>query len=504
MNFLDRAIAAVAPRIGADRARARLSIMHYDAATVGRRGASWRSRGTDADAAGSKRERMSFVSRDMVRNNPFALSGQQVIVNNTVGDGIIPKITCPEDVVGSEDLRKRGLKLIEDFIDTTCIDALGRQNLYGLQRLAMNSIVDAGEVLILREFKNAPRGKKTFNLRLRVLEPDYLDDLQDRAFADGGYIRNGIEYDKTGQRTAYHLYDEHPGAEWFRGVGWNSKSRRVPAADVLHIFRQDRPGQQRGVTWFAPITLALQDLGEYQDAQQMRQKVAACFSAFHRRSTARGEGETQLEGLGGTLSPGLIQEIASDEEITFANPPDVGGYDQVMRQGLLSIAAGLGITYEEFVGDLLNVNFSSGRMGRMKMDRNVSSWQWLMLIPQMMNPIGTWIKEEWALCDAEHMHQIMACSFNWVPPHRMLVDPAREIPALNAAVRAGFESRQGVVRKLGHDPERLLEEQSEDAKNAAAAGLMFDSDAAAVSSAGVVQPNTPEDEAETKDSKNGE
>ena len=128
------------------------------------------------------------------------------------------------------------------------------------------------------------------------------------------------------------------------------------------------------------------------------------------------------------------------------------------------------------------------------MDRNVSSWQWLMLIPQMMQPIGDWLLEEWALMDPENGRRIKQCNLNWVPPYRILVDPAREIGALREAVRAGFASRQGVVRQLGSDPERLIEEQQADAKDADLRGLVFDSDAAAVSQSGVTQTPPPADE----------
>lgn len=488
MNILDRVIATVSPQRALDRVRARNALMHYDAATVGRRGSSWRAASTDADTASANRLRMAYVARDMVRNTPFALRAQQVIANNVIGDGIIPKVHAPKEERFAE-IKRRGLEMIEAYVDTTQIDADGRQNLYGLQRLAMNTIVDAGEVLIVREQVRTGR-RGGFGLRLHVFEPDYLDDLQDGVLSNGGSIHDGIEYDRDGNRVAYHLFDQHPGGDWFKGVGWRSRSQRVPADRVLHVYRQDRPGQMRGVTWFAPIALALQDLGDYQDAQIMRQKIAACFAAFHRRSNETGQDASSDVGqLGGTLSPGLIQEIGQDEDIVFASPPDVAGYDVFTRTVLLSIAAGMGITYEALVGDLSNVNYSSARMGRMEMDRNVSSWQWLMMIPQMMEPIGRWIMEEWALLEPESAADIARCRLTWVPPHRILVDPSREIMALRDANRAGYASRQGIIRQLGNDPERLLEEQIEDAKQASEYGLTFESDAGAVSRAGIAQPD---------------
>lgn len=498
MNFIDRAVALVSPERALKRVRARHAIMHYDAATVGRRASSWKASSSDADAAAGRRDRMAFIARDMVRNTPFALRAQQVIVNNAVGDGIIPKGIIPKGENNPDELRQILLNLIEKTVDKTIISADGRQNLYGLQRLAMNTITDAGEVLILREYVADPRPGQ-FRLRLRVLEPDYLDSVRDGVLEGGGSIHDGIEYNVAGQRVAYHLFDQHPGTAWFKGIGWHSRSSRVPARNVLHIYRQDRPGQNRGVSWFAPIALALQDLGDYQDAQIMRQKIAACFAAFHKRSDQLADGDDkEATSLGGSLSPGLIQSIAGDEEITFSNPPDVAGYDTFTRTVLLSIAAGMGITYEALVGDLSNVNFSSARMGRMEMDRNVSSWQWLMLIPQMMHPIGDWLIEEWALMDPQNARRIKASSLNWVPPYRILVDPAREIGALREAVRAGFASRQGVVRQLGSDPERLIEEQEEDAADAKQRGLVFDSDAAAVSQSGVSQTPDPADDTTPK------
>lgn len=486
MNLFERSIAFVSPKVALRRASARSALMHYDAASRGRRGQSWHPTASDGDAAARQRDRLSFVSRDLVRNNPYAQRGVQVIANNVVGDGIIPKI---EDIE-NKDLRKAGLRFIENFVDTVEIDGHGRQNLYGLQRLVMSGIVDSGEMLILREQTAdvPPNRARRPTLRLRVLEPDFLDPLYDGQLPDGGSIHEGIEYDRDGKRVAYHLFDQHPGSDWFQGVGWRHRSRRVDASRVLHIYRQDRAGQMRGVTWLAPVAMALQDLGDYQDAQIMRQKIAACFAAFRKIDPLLPD--QARADMGQTIMPGMIQDIGQADEITFADPPTVGGYDQFMKTGLMSIAAGLGVTYEAYTGDLSGVNFSSGRMGRMEMDRNVSSWQWTMLIPQMLQPLGVWLKEEWALCDPEHASEIMGARIGWVPPHRALIDPTREIPALRDKVRAGFTSRQRVIRELGDDPERVDEEIAQDRAAAIVSGLFFDTDATVpTASAGGVPPD---------------
>lgn len=360
---------------------------------------------------------------------------------------------------------------MERHLDTTLIDADGRNNLYGLQRLAVNTIVDAGEVLIRRRLRERRDGLP-LSLQLQVLEPDFLDTSRDGVI-DGNEVREGIEYDAIGRRTAYWLFPRHPGGAFRLGKTWESK--RISASEILHIYRQDRPGQMRGVSWFAPVALALQDMADHQDAQLMRQKIAACFVAFRISPDADTDPNADMTGLATSLVPGRIQNVAPGEDIRFATPPGVEAYDEFTRTVLRAAAAGMGITYEALSGDLGNVNFSSARIGRMEMASNVSCWQWLMLVPQMLQPIGRWILEQWAL---ERMARpARGLKIEWVPPPMKLVDPTREIPALRDKVRAGFASRQAVVRELGYDPERLLEEQKADAADADAAGLTFDSDA---------------------------
>lgn len=467
MNLLDRVIAGLSPQRALSRVRARKALdvlAHYDAATTGRRSKSWVASGSDADGANARRQRLAYIARDMVRNTPFAARAQQVITNNVVGDGIIPKIIAPTSA-----LQAAALAMIEAHLDSTAIDADGVSNFYGLQRLAMNTLVDAGEVLICRRRRD-PADRLPLPFQIQVLEPDYIDTSKDGRAANGNQIREGIEFDALGRRAAYYLFNDHPGKSTGRMRGW--ESRAVPASEIIHLYRVDRPGQMRGVSWFAGVALQLQDLGDHQDAQMMRQKIAACFAAF-RVTPEDIDSETEPE-LATALKPGAIMDLAPGEDIKFAVPPGVEGYDEFTRSVLRSVAAGMGITYEALTGDMSNVNFSSGRMGRMEMDRNVSSWQWLMMIPQFLGPFGKWLLDGWMLQSGDP--RVLKSRIEWVPPHRIIVDPAREIPALVAAIRGGLASRQGTQRALGYDPERLMEEIKQDREAADAAQVQFDSD----------------------------
>lgn len=476
MSLIDRAIAQLSPSWAFRRAQARqaLNVMaNYDAATTGNRGASWRRSSSDADAASAARARMAFVGRDMIRNTPLAFRAQQVIANNVIGDGIIWKVSG-----GEERVQEKFRISLKKHFDTTSIDADGRSNLYGLQRLVMNAVVADGEVLIRRRRRQRSDGF-ALPFQIEVVEIDHLDTSRDgltTGVPSDNWVREGIEYNAIGQRVAYWLFREHPGST--RRMVRNLMSYRVPASEIIHVYRQDRPKQMRGVSWFAPVALALQDLADGQDAQIMRQKIAACFAAFRIAPEADYQATTtstepDVAGLA-SLVPGRIQNLAPGEDIKFSAPPSVDGYDTFTRLVLQTVASGLGITYEALSGDLSQVNFSSARMGRMEMDRHVSAWQWLTLIPQMMQPIASWAMEAWNLSNPVRIDGDL--TVDWVPPHRMLVDPAREIAALRDEVKAGFASRQGQIRRLGYDPEEIGEEQIEDRKFCADNDLRFDSD----------------------------
>lgn len=470
MSILDRIIAGVSPQRALARAQARraLDVMaHYDAATGGRRSKSWRPSSLDADATAARRQRLAWITRDMIRNTPFATRAQQVIANNVVADGIIPK------VLGTPRQRRRGLELIERHFDTTDIDAEGRLNLYGLQRLAINCIVESGEVLFRRRRRQRSDGY-AMPFQIQILEPDYLDETKDGTLTNGFFIRDGIEYNAIGQRVAYHLFDEHPGGISGRALSLRTQSRRVPAVDVVHVYRLDRPGQRRGVSWFAGIALNLQDLADHQDAELMRQKIASCFAAFRVQPDSFADAPVD-SSIGTTMRPGAIYDLGPGEDIRFGQPPGSDGFEEFSRVVLRSVAAGLGITYEALAGDLSSVNFSSARIGRLEMERNVSAWQWLMMVPQLCDPLGRWFTEAWAFQDG--LPRLAETRLEWVPPPMSIVDPAREVRALADKVRAGFASRQEVVRQLGKDPERLIAEIEEDHKEAERVGVVFDSDA---------------------------
>jgi capsid protein len=148
--------------------------------------------------------------------------------------------------------------------------------------------------------------------------------------------------------------------------------------------------------------------------------------------------------------------------VVFSNPPQVNDYDVVMRLGLCAAAMGLGITYESLAGDLGRVNFSSARIGRLEMDKNIETWQTQILIGQFCAGVGRWSLEAYRLTT----NAKRGLKMSWTAQRRAIIDPTKEIPAIIKKVEGGLSSMQREQRAMGLDPEVIAREREEDAARA--------------------------------------
>jgi lambda family phage portal protein len=271
-NLIDRLVGFVSPAAGVKRLQARRALNLFEGGDRGRRTKHWRTPNTSIQA--DTRSGLSLLrarSRDLAQNNAFAAAAHRELPANIIGTGIRPQVK-----IADEDQRRALEQYVEDWFKTTACDVNGQLNFFGIQNMVAKSVVEAGEALVIRKRRAA--GMSGIPLQIEVLDPDHIDTSKDGIVTGRNTIIQGIEYSPRGQRVAYWLYEHHPGDQFYRMT--NLKSRRVPARDVLHVYRLDRPGQVRGVPWSAPILLKLRDYDEYEDAQLIRQKIAACFSVF--------------------------------------------------------------------------------------------------------------------------------------------------------------------------------------------------------------------------------
>lgn len=426
-------------------------------------------------------------ARDLRRNNPYANKAIQVITSNVIGKGIRTQIRG-ENAENTDGPIEKAWKT---WAYTTACDFEGRNDLLGLQRLIMDAVAESGEVLVRRRFDSS----KDVPLQFQVLEADFLDtSLTNTSSVNGNNIIQGIEFDSLGRRVGYHIFETHPtgiDAAFTLSAG---KSNFIPESEILHIYRMERPGQARGVPWLSPVIIRLKDLDDFEDAQLVRQKIAACFTAFVRDINTDVE-ELDCDDLGDKIEPGIIEFLPPGKTVEFANPPSVDNYKEFTSQVLHSIAAGVGITYESLTGDLNEVNFSSARMGWIEFHRNIEGWRQHIMINHFLDPV---IKE---FMNVMEILGANTSNISWVntPPRREMIDPTKEVPAIVKSVRAGLTTLSDEILAQGKDPIEQLNQVKKDNDLLDKLEIWLDSDPRRTGNNGDVQATEIDEEKNTNE-----
>ncbi|MDI3308730.1 MAG: phage portal protein [Acetobacteraceae bacterium] len=448
------------------------------AAAQDHRASAWAPSGGSANAeVGMAAATVARRARDAVRNDPYASRIVDLWTGNAVGAGITTR--WPGDAHS---------RAWQRWAEGTACDAEGRLDLYGLQALVMRAVVESGECFV-RFLMAAPSPANPIGLRLQVLESDHLDTARN-GMLDGAPTIQGIALGEAGQAAGYWLFPTHPGAWMLPGAGMASV--RIPAGEVLHIYRKRRPGQLRDVSWLAPVLLRLRDLGDYEAALLMKAKIEACLAAV-----VTEEGDEALTGAAAGLlrdaqgravesfEPGMILYRRGLGSVEVVNPSGGGSHAAFAKRALEAAAVGTGLTYDQVSGDLTQANYSSLRAGKIEFRRLCEQVQYGMLIPMLVRPIAERFHAQGALLGLWPAE--MPDGVSHVPPAHEMIDPLKDTTALIAQVRAGFVPQPEAVGAFGYDFRQAVELIREANALLDEAGLALDTDPRRVAKSGAAQ-----------------
>jgi len=481
MNILDVAISYISPKAGLQRAklRAQEAVIRsakrsYEGATKGRRGDGWTSNGANNQNLDIMRALPALRERsiDAYKNNPTVFKIIRTIQNNVVGTGIMP---TPVSVVGQKALTDKEIQKIKaawELFAKTC-DFDGMANFFGQQSMGMRTVAMQGEIFVVRQ-RDA---SAVIPFKLQILSP-HMCDHNKNSFATlrspDNYVVQGVEFDKRGRKVGYWMHEYNPNNEFILKLA----PKFVSVDDVLQVFYKEYPEQVRGIPFGTSAMLNTRDLADYEDAQLMLQKVAACHVAF----TTMPQPEAGTVGVEGTeedaridvdhMEPGMIQHMAPGEEVTFNNPPTPQSYAEYVSKNQQKTAAGFGVTYEQATGDMSNVNFSSGRMGWIEAQRQIEDWQYNMFIPQFCDKVWDWFVEGMKM--ANIIPQDRKVGAEWTPQGREMIDPVKEMNGLILELKSGLVSWTEACKRRGYNPDVLMDQMKKDKKLFEEAGINVD------------------------------
>ena len=458
-NWLDACIGWALPSAGRKRLQDRLWMRYYDAALSGPRRQGFGGRATSANvetggAIGPLRDR----ARSMVRNTPHGHAMVDVMVRHVVGTGLVPVWNT-----GSDRIDAQVTALWDQWAARA--DVEGELDFYSQQALAVRGMIEGGEALgryVDLRYVDDPR----LPMRLQLLEGDHIDAFRDNylQFAvggDGSYRRLGIELDKWARRLGFWLFPVHPGEAYSTRL-----SELVPAEQIRHLYRPERIGQIRGVTWLAPVLLSAKDLSDLLQNTIVKTGIEASFAAF---ITGNSTGSGPLAGSAtrnpdtGEIEympePGTMYTLQPGQDIKFAEPKTSTQFEPIAVNTLQAMAVGAGLTYDQMTGDLRRANYSSLRAGKIEFRRLIEQVQHQTVIPRFLDRIADRFVDR-AILAGSLRPRADGYPRSWVPPANEPIDPQKDLDADIRAVRAGRLSPQEFITMWGRDWRKVMKDSA--------------------------------------------
>ena len=477
----------------------------YAGAQWGRTTADWVTLSTSADAElYTSLRNLRNRTRQLVRDNEHAKHAQRIIRNNVVGHRGIGLQS--EVLTRAGKLNERVNDRIEAAWARWCradsCHVAGKLSLTAIQQMVMGEVPTAGEILV-RLVRKA-FGRSRVPLALELIEADQLVETLSGRGPNGNQIRMGVEVDDWLRPVAYWLYPRHPGDVMLQGQPQSNEYQRVPADEILHIATFDRPSQTRGVPWFHAALTKLRHIVGTEEAEIVRARASAAVMGFIQSpetddpsNPESGDADGVMDGEQvWDLSPGVMRKLAPGETFSgFAPNQSNAALDPFLRYMLRSVAAGIGLSYESLSRDYSQSNYSSSRMALLD-DRD--HWRALQvwLCEVLLQPVfERWLDMavlagELPLPGYETSPELYQ-AVRWMPRGWDWVDPAKEVAAAKAAVRAGFVTVADVVAAKGGDWEDVFKQRARERQLAEDLELVLESDPAQTNDKGAVQTSAP-------------
>ena len=370
--------------------------------------------GLSANAANSPEVRRILRNRARyeVANNSYARGIVLTLANDVIGTG--PRLQM---LTADPEANRRIEHAFHQWAKSICMAEK-------LRTLRMAQIQDGEAFAILISNPQLPTA---IELDLRLIEAEQVTtpDLQ---WTDSR-ATDGIVFDNAGNPVEYHVLKQHPG----EGRGVNREADRVPAESVLHLYRTDRPGQQRGIPEITPALPLFAMLRDYSLATLDAAKAAAYYSGIiYTDAPPNGESDA--------VEP--LDPIELDRNTLLTMPggwkmsqlkaeQPTGTYAEFKREILNEIARCLNMPFNVAAGNSSSYNYASGRLDHQTyfkslridqsrveltvLDRVLAAWLDEAVLVNGLLPTGQGLIAEWP-------HQ-------WFWDGHEHVDPAKEANA---------------------------------------------------------------------------
>lgn len=287
---------------------------------------------------------------------------------------------------------------------------------------------------------------------------------------------DGIRFDRFGNAVEYHVLKSHPGDLVMRSP-WEYD--RVPARNVLHWFRPDRPGQARGIP---ELTSAL-PLGA-----QMRRYTLAVISAAEFAASLAGVMKSNLPpDDNGPVSVDAMDEVplargnlltlpAGWDASQFKAEQPTGTYKEFKGEILNEMGRCLNAPFNIIAGNSSGYNYSSGRLDHQLYHRSLWIERERMRSRVLDKLFHAWLDEWFLIPEAEGgapqgLPPADSWEWDWHWDGFASIDPLKDATAAETRLSLGLSTLAEEAASEGKDWEEQLEQQARELARRAELGI---------------------------------
>ena len=337
--------------------------------------------------------------------------------------------------------------------------------------MVIEGLIRDGEVLV----KHVRNSDNKFGYSLQFLEPDFLDEDYNQTLANGNRIVMGVELSSVNRPIAYYL---HSGTHPYDDHGQTGGRTRIPASDLLHIYRPDRAQQTRGVSAFHSVMDKIHMLNGYSEAELVASRLSASKPLVLETQDGAGFAGDDYEDEAPVMlgEAGSIMQLPTGVSLKSVDTDHPNSaYAEFHKAMLRSIATGLGLDYVTLSSNLESVSYSSIRSGTIESRDNYRMHQQFLIDHFAMPVFKEWLKigmTAGAIPFPMERYNKFANNAYFRPRGYSWVDPQREVQANINALQNGFLTFSDVAQAVsGRDVEEVFSTLQSDLEMAERYGI---------------------------------
>ncbi len=423
--------------------------------------------------------------------SPVAAAAINTNRTKIVGSGLRMKCAVNNDILGlsDEEVRRWQRNTEAEWKlwaekRSNC-DALGVNNFYELEHLAVKSWLMSGDVFVLlKRADTTPLNPYT--LRLHIIEADRIStpfcersamfNQTEGKTAAGNKIYDGVEIDGSGRVLAYHVCNVYPyqntneERKWQR-VEVEGKNTGLP--NILHLMDAERPDQYRGVTYLAPVIELLLQLRRYIESSQVAALVQSYLTAWIITESDPTDfplnevGAGDVDGIPSDqpdsvsdseyeyeMGPGQVNHLKKGENVVLGNPNiPTASFESFVSSIIKMAGSAMELPYDVLIKEF-NSSYSAAK-GALE-----EAWEMIkMRRAWFVNDFCQPIYEVW-LAEAVAAGRIKApgfwenplvraawCGARWDGPAQTHLDPVKEAKANELVVQHGWKTNEQITRE---------------------------------------------------------